>query len=251
MFLNQDEGQQQIQHMLDKGITPGRVNPMMRIWGNRLGNNSLNNRFGGRMFTDTNTNDYLATMMDFYGDPVRKEQPAMPAPTTPQAPKNYTPVQKQIFNAATEFQMDPDMMLRLAELQSNYDPQYANDAGGQGIFGINSDVWNTMLGKYGDQYNIYGDDRFNSNSNAFLGTAAIKEDYNYLRRMLGRDPEGYEMYMSQTLGVNPALSLLRADPNQIAGDWMGIDPGDYPDYLSNESGPMSVGNIIQNYQGMF
>lgn len=135
----------------------------------------------------------------------------VPAPTAAARDKRAAAgdTTKIIADAATSIGNDPDMMRRIAMLESGGDATAAAPtSSARGLYQFTSGTWKNMVAKYGQQYGITNNDRMNPQKNAIMGNLLVKENSAQLKTALGRDPNPTEVYLAHFLGIAGAKQLL-------------------------------------------
>lgn len=112
-------------------------------------------------------------------------------------------VRALIAQAAAQYGVDPAVLLRIAELESGLDPAARNPRSSAG--GLFQFIDGTAA-----QYGLV--DRFNPAQAADAAARLLRDNQAGLRRVLGRDPSGAELYLAHQQGLGGAGKLL-ANPN--------------------------------------
>jgi len=90
-------------------------------------------------------------------------------------------ISEKIRAAAVAKGIDPDLAVRIAELESSLRPWVgAKTSSAKGLFGIIDSSWNMFGGAPGQQTN--------ADENIRVGTDIIASNTGYLKKKLGRDP---------------------------------------------------------------
>lgn len=112
-----------------------------------------------------------------------------------------TDVKNIITEAAARYGVDPDLALRIAFIESKLDPAVTNKlgSGAAGLFQFMPKTWE----QYGQ-----GKNRFDAYANADAGMRFTLDNINTLRKKLGREPSGGEIYLAHQQGAGGALNLL-------------------------------------------
>jgi hypothetical protein len=114
-----------------------------------------------------------------------------------------------ITAAANRYGMPPETLLRIAQIESGMNPNAANpNSSARGLFQFVGGTWKG----YGQ-----GQNPLDPVANADAGARFTRDNYNTLRNRLGRDPEGWELYLAHQQGAGGALKLL-SNPNARAAD---------------------------------
>jgi hypothetical protein len=128
--------------------------------------------------------------------------------TQPKAPpvveKTNQPsnVVQDIINAkAKKYNLPPQLLHSIAKAESGLNPNAANKASSaKGLYQFVDSTWKGMGGEEGKQ--------FDPELNADMGAKYIKQNAEYLKRRLGRDPTYSEVYGAHFFGPTGAYSLL-------------------------------------------
>lgn len=159
--------------------------------------------------------------MPFYSPP-RPPMPTMPA-------TDYAgQVPDMIRAASSHYGLEPQVMLRMAELESQLDPRAKNpNSSASGVFQFTGGTW----GQYGRG------NPFDAAQNIDAGARLAVANSAHLKRALGRDPLPHEIYLAHQQGAAGATALL-SDPNVKAIDAL------TPAYSGNRR--MATQAILQN-----
>ncbi len=126
---------------------------------------------------------------------------------------NQVVIVSLIRETAQEHGLDPDHFVRMAEIESAFDPfAYHPDSRASGLF--------QFLPSTARQYKLQA--VFNARANATAAAALWLDNARVLRKGLGRKPSPGEVYLAHQQGATGALKLLR-NPNKPAGDVVGYD----------------------------
>lgn len=119
-----------------------------------------------------------------------------------------------LFKRAGEaFGVSPAWLDRVAKLESNYNPQAKNPySSASGLFQFTKGT--------GKQYGLTNP--FDPNASAMAAANLASDNRNYLQQKLGRQPEGWELYLAHQQGAGGAAALL-GNPNARAVDVVGRD----------------------------
>lgn len=117
-------------------------------------------------------------------------------------------VQQAIETAAQRRGVNPDDLARMAELESRGNPAAQNpSSSASGLFQFVDKTWNKMG----------GGDKTDPALSADRAAAMMADNASGLRRSLGREPAGWELYLAHQQGLGGAETLLR-DPEANAVD---------------------------------
>ena len=114
----------------------------------------------------------------------------------------------KIRSAAEAKNIDPDVALKIAGVESSFDPTAQNPKStAGGLFQIIDDTWH----RYGGRKNMKKD----LDENIRVGTDIIADNTHQLRKFLGREPQGHEVYAAHFFGPGTAKQVLQADKRQF------------------------------------
>jgi hypothetical protein len=138
-------------------------------------------------------------------------------------------ISERIRSSASEYNLDPDTVLKIAEAESRLRPEAkAKTSSARGLFQVINDTWREQGGgKRGD-----------INEDIRVGTKVIASNRDAFKRMFDRDPSAAELYTYHVFGASggaDVLSAPRDEPiqNVISGKaykanpyWQGKTVGD-------------------------
>ena len=115
-------------------------------------------------------------------------------------------VAEKIRAAAVAKGIDPDTALRIAGVESSYNPKAKNpSSSAQGLFQVIDDTWKRYGGKPGKQRD--------TDENIRVGMLILEDNTNKLSKILGRAPRPSELYTAHFFGTGTGVEVLRADPD--------------------------------------
>ena len=112
-----------------------------------------------------------------------------------------------IASKAQKYNLPPQLMSSIAKAESNFNPNAGNKTGSsaKGLYQFIDKTWMGMGGKPGEQ--------FDPEMNSELGARYIRQNAEFLKNRLGRDPSYSEVYAAHYFGPSGASNLLtRANP---------------------------------------
>ncbi len=116
-----------------------------------------------------------------------------------------------IQEAATTEGIPPDVLLRIAEIESGLRPDAQNpNSSAGGLF--------QFIDSTAKAYGVV--DKMDPQQSAFAAAKLARDNADGLRAILGRDPEGWEYYLAHQQGLGGALSLLK-NPDRPAVEVLG------------------------------
>ena len=115
-------------------------------------------------------------------------------------------VAEKIRAAAVAKGIDPDTALRIAGVESSYNPSAKNPrSSAQGLFQVVDDTWKRYGGKPGKQRD--------TDENIRVGMLILEDNTNKLSKILGRAPRPSELYTAHFFGTGTGAEVLRASPD--------------------------------------
>ncbi len=122
-------------------------------------------------------------------------------------------IRDTISRAAVRHGVDPGALLKIAELESSFNPQARNTSSSAG--GLFQFIDSTAA-----DYGLA--DRFDPSQAADAAARLAKDNAASLRKVLGRDPTAGELYLAHQQGAGGAAKLL-SNPNRKAADLVGAE----------------------------
>lgn len=121
-------------------------------------------------------------------------------------------IQSIITDAARRYGQNPDSALRIASVESGFDPSAQNkQSSAGGLFQFVDSTW--------DDY-APGKSKYDAEANADAGMRLMRDNSRYLSRVLGREPTAGELYLAHQQGAGGA-QLLLSNPDAKAVDLLG------------------------------
>lgn len=117
-----------------------------------------------------------------------------------------------IQDAAARYQLSPEMMLRIAQIESGMNPNSANpNSSARGVY--------QFLTKPGGSWDKYGNGRnpLDAEANVDAGARYIRDNMSSLRAKLGREPAPWEVYLTHQQGSGGGPALIQ-NPNRPAAE---------------------------------
>lgn len=119
--------------------------------------------------------------------------------------------------AAVQYGLDPNAMLRIAQIESGLNPAAANPrSSARGVYQFISPTWR----QYGG-----GANPLDATANIDAGMRLAVDNRNTLRNGLGRDPTPGELYLAHQQGAGGALNMLRNPNAPVGGDAIALNGG--------------------------
>ena len=198
-------------------------------------NSALNSLYSS--MGDMNSMSYPdKTMMPAMNTTPDVEQSIRQAPQQQNAPTNSYPQQQNtstdgisslLQSSADKYNVPPELLSSIAQAESGgrADAQNPRSSAG-GVFQFIDDTWSQLGGTKGGKNN--------PEENIDLGAKYTRQNSEYLKSQLGRDPSYAEVYAAHHFGPGVAKMLQNADPREP------IESG-----LSKFNSPQSVDRILQ------
>lgn len=139
---------------------------------------------------------------------VQTEAEGVKPPSMAHAPGD---IRKTISEAAQRHGVDPNALLQVAGIESSFNPRAKNpNSSAGGLF--------QFIDSTAKQYGL--SDRYDPAQASDAAARLMKDNADYLRKQLGREPSAGELYLAHQQGMKGAADLLR-DPNRRAADIVG------------------------------
>lgn len=121
-----------------------------------------------------------------------------------------------ITEKANKYKLPPNLLHSIAQAESGLNPNAGNGkSSAKGLFQFVDSTWEGMGGKKGEQ--------FDPNLNAEYGAKYIRQNAEYLKNKLGRNPKYSEVYGAHFFGPSGASSLLsRTNPDMPIEKGLGL-----------------------------
>lgn len=127
----------------------------------------------------------------------------------PQQQPQSNNVQEIIKNTSLQSNLNPNLALKIAQVESNFNPVAKNPkSSASGLFQFTNGTWRDLVKRYGKEYGIELKDKNDPKANTQIATLFIKENANNLKSYLNREPTAGEIYASHVLGLNGAKRLI-------------------------------------------
>lgn len=147
------------------------------------------------------------------GAPARNALPADPTVKVPD-PKGsgYQGMKDTIIAAAKMVGVDPDMMIRMAAIESSFNPSaQAGTSSASGLFQFTRDTWRAMIDKYGRKYGFdISTQPTDPKAASILAAHLVKDSEKQVAPKINRPFGSTEAYIAHFLGPGGAVTLLKA-----------------------------------------
>lgn len=136
-------------------------------------------------------------------------------PDVKQEAKKLTPIDA-IKKASEQSGIDEKLLEQIAQKESGLNPNAKakktkkSNPTASGLFQINKKTWKVLVERYGKQYSITEDMKFDTYANSIMGAMLIKENKQGLKRLLKREPTNKEIYIAHFAGLRKAYELIKA-----------------------------------------
>ncbi len=135
-------------------------------------------------------------------------------------PKSKKDIKSVIESAASIVGVDPQVLLAIAKVESNFDPNAVNKISqASGLFQFIKGTWKDMVNKFGQKHGIDLNEILDPLANAIMAAEFTKVNQTSLSKVLGREPnleETYLAHFSGLAGAKKALKAKLADPSAKA-----------------------------------
>ena len=176
-------------------------------------------------------------------------------------------VRGAIARAAAATGVDFNYLLAQARLESGLDPSArATTSSAAGLYQFTGSTWLAMLDKHGAAYGVPGTDalggqasrtqllalRSDPELSAMMAGEMAGDNRNYLTGMLGREPDGSELYLAHFLGQDGAgkfLGALAVNPGQSAAALLPKAASANHAIFFGAAGARSVGEVMELLRG--
>lgn len=159
-------------------------------------------------------------------NPRGQSMPADPSVKVPD-PKGggYAGLKDTIEAAAKMVGVDPDTMVRMAAIESSFNPSAAaKTSSASGLFQFTKDTWRAMIDKYGRQYGYTSQTpTTDPKASAIMAAHMLKDAQKFVSSKIKRPFGPTEAYMTHFLGMGGAVQFLKAletNPGAIAAQVM-------------------------------
>lgn len=159
-------------------------------------------------------------------NPKSQAMPADPSVKVPD-PKGggYAGLKDTIEAAAKLVGVDPDTMVRMAAIESSFNPSAAaSTSSASGLFQFTKDTWRAMIDKYGRQYGYSSQTpTTDAKASSIMAAHMLKDAQKFVSSKIKRPFGPTEAYMTHFLGMGGAVQFLQAmetNPAAIAAQIM-------------------------------
>lgn len=139
-------------------------------------------------------------------------------------------------------------MIRIAKIESNYNPKAKSFTGCKGLFQFCSATWKWMVTTYGAQDGVKMGDIWNAKANTLMAIRLAESNYRTFVKRMGYTPKPYHIYMMHNIGAGGTFKLVQADGSaMVTKKLIGSNPRHNPKYLTNKGKPITVRQALRNY----
>lgn len=178
----------------------------------------------------------------------------------PSGNKSWLALKDVLLGAAKMAGVSPRTAATIAAIESDFDytarpwskaeKRYLSTA--KGIYQFLDGTWKGMMDKYAGKYGISPDTTaLDPRANALMGMEFLKDNTNFLRKNLGREPNATDIYMAHFMGPGGAVQFLNKNPNTIGAsafpDAAYANPSVYYHDGSKRQRPKTLGEIYQSF----
>lgn len=119
------------------------------------------------------------------------------------------PVQAAISSAADLAGIEEDLLTRIAQRESNLNPNAKNpNSSAAGLLQLTDASWNSMVQKHGPELGITKSDKLDPEANAKLGALLIRDNRDRLKKIFKKTPSNGEIYIAHFMGLPGAKKLI-------------------------------------------
>jgi hypothetical protein len=181
-------------------------------------------------------------------------------------------VRAAIARASQRTGVDFDYLLAQAKIESSLNPQaQAGTSSAAGLYQFTNSTWLRTLDRHGEQHGLdwaagaidggKADPtmraqimamRFDPNASALMAAELANDNKQVLMGVLGREPDGAELYMAHFLGADGAskfLAALQSDPGQSAAAILPKAAAANRGIFYDGNGPRSVSGVMELMRG--
>lgn len=173
----------------------------------------------------------------------------------PKANRNRAAAMPTLEAVGKILSLDPALLATFASIESGFDYTVkASTSSATGWFQILDKTWDDLLamtyGKYGLKDDAGRSLRKDPRANALMGGELLKENYDILRRALGRAPTDTELYVAHFFGPGTAKNFLTTDKSKAGAELFprqaAANVGIF--YARDKITPLSIGEIMKVFE---
>lgn len=165
---------------------------------------------------------------------------------------NHSTIIDRIAQWNTSTIISDATMIRIAKIESNYNPKAKSPTGCKGLYQFCSKTWKRVVGLYGATDGVKATDIWLAKANTLMAVRLAEINYQQFVEIMGYPPQPYHIYMSHNIGIAGTTKLLLADTSAIVtAKLIGSKTKHNPKYLTNKGKPITVGQAIANYMNDF
>lgn len=169
------------------------------------------------------------------------------ADTTAISTVNFTAIQ----NAASTTGVNQATLLAFADMESSFNANAgASSSSAKGLFQFTDGTWNSMVAKYGNQYNVSSapGSVFDPTSNALMGAQFTKDNQAILEaKGLPVDPGNlYIMHFLGSSGGPAFIQQYQSNPVAIASSLFPVQAGANPGVFTQNHVPLTMSQVYTN-----
>ncbi len=150
----------------------------------------------------------------------------------------------------------PSVMLRIAKIESNYNPRAKSPTGCKGLYQFCSKAWESIIKQYGARDGVKRGDIWSARANTIMAVRLAEANAREFKKFDGRNPEPFEVYMMHNIGTYSTIALIVAnrygeENKLVSEEEFGLVPRYNPKYLMNKGKPVTVEEAIRRYKKEF
>jgi uncharacterized protein (TIGR02594 family) len=163
---------------------------------------------------------------------------------------NTKPISTENFNAiqaaSDKVGVPLATMLAFSDIESSHLAGVGTStSSAKGLYQFTDGTWNSMVGQYGNLYNVSADQVYDPNANAVMGAQFIKNNTSILQNQGISDPTPGQLYIMHFMGSSGGPALIKAAQNNPDADASTMFPAAAAANPSIFSGK-TVGQVYQN-----
>ncbi len=143
---------------------------------------------------------------------------------------NTKPCSTEVYNAimaaASKTGANPATMLAFADIESSFQPGAgAKTSSATGLYQFTNGTWNSMVSKYGAQYNVAPDSINDAVCNSLMGGQFLQDNAAILKAKGVANPTPGQLYIMHFMGSGGGPALISAAQSNPSGDASLLFPG--------------------------
>lgn len=145
-----------------------------------------------------------------------------------------------------------ETMVRIAEIESNYNAKAKSPTGALGLYQFIKKTWISVAKYMPKDMNTHLQQRLNPRTNTLFAVKLAELNYWAFKEATGGAPEPYQIYISHNLGVRAAIKLQNANSDTIiTKKLIGSRPKHNPLFLMKKGRAVTVEEALRRYKKHF